>query len=175
MASTFFMLEAVNLFVGDDAQGKALTLSELKVPDLVEADQDHTGGTGGVTVGWTTHMEKLEATFNLNGYDPDLMRYFGLGGVKPKTFTALGAVRNKRTGKVVEAKSIIGGRLSRIASDAFQRGNLHGHEYAVKEITHYELHFDGEEKFFWDFFDGRRPRIDGQSQDDDVASILQLI
>ena len=58
-------------------------------------------------------------------------------------------------------------------ADAFQRGELQGHEYAINEVMHYELWFNEKEKLFWDFFSSEW-RLDGISQNDDERRILRV-
>jgi uncharacterized protein len=88
-------------------------------------------------------------------------------------FTAYGVIRDKRTGIAIESKAIIEGRLGKIEPDAFQRGELQGHEYTINEVMHYELWFNEKEKLFWDFF-STEWRLDGVSQNDDERRILRV-
>lgn len=154
MQGTFFMMEAVNLFAGDHdpTKSKHLTLSELKLPDLQEMYADHHAGGSMVAVEMPVGIEKLEPTFKLNGHDPDLLVEFGLNTRFRNNFTAYGVVRDQRTGRAIESKAIIEARLGRVAPDAFQRGEMQGHEYAMNSVVHYELWFDGAPKIEWDFF-----------------------
>jgi hypothetical protein len=76
-------------------------------------------------------MEKLEPTFKLNGWDPDLLTKFGLGSSRRKVFTAYGVIRDRPTGLAIEVKAIIESRLGRMAPDAFQRGDA-GLEHVKK-------------------------------------------
>jgi len=109
----------------------------------------------------------------LNGWDPDLLTQFGLGSSRSKVFTAYGVIRDKRTGAALEARAILEGRLGKIEPDAFQRGELQGHEYAINEVMHYELWFADKEKLYWDFF-ATDWWIDGVSQNDDERRILRV-
>lgn len=174
--SNVFIMEAANLFVGDhDPQNsKFLTLEELKLPDLQETMVDHTPGGGkfGVEFGVGV-VEKLEPTFKLKGWDMPLLRNFGLGSKSRRPFTAYGVVRDKKTGKALEAKAIMEGRLSRVAPDAFTRGETMGHEYAINEVLHYELFFDGSEEIYWDFFTNTF-RLGGVDPDPDFNNILRI-
>lgn len=172
--ANFYILEQVNLFCGESSQGKHLTLQEMKVPTLSESENDHTPGGGRVAVGIASVIEKLECTFKLTGSDPELLSMFGLGKRNRQTFTALGAVRDKSTGGLIEAKSVIEARLGKIEGDGFKRSDLHGHDYALIEVWHYELYFNGEEKFFFDFMTNTL-RIDGVDPDGgDLNRILQI-
>jgi hypothetical protein len=65
------------------------------------------------------------------------------------------------------------GRLSRIAPDEFKRGDLMGNDYAINELTHYELYFDRKEKFYWDFFTNGF-RVDGIDTNADENAILRI-
>lgn len=172
---TIYVMEAANLFAGDHDQvnSKHLTIEELKLPDLQEVLVDHQPGGGKVGVEFAVGMEKLEPTFKLKGWDIALMRQFGLGSPLRRTFTAYGVVRDKRSGRGIEAKAIMEGRLSRIAPDAFQRGEAMAHEYAINEVLHYEIHFDGQEELYWDFFTNT-VRLGGQDRDPEFNDILRI-
>ncbi|MCI5078703.1 phage major tail tube protein [Oricola sp.] len=173
--SNIYIMEAANLFCGDDdpTASKHLTLTELQLPNLQEMYQDHHPGGSRVQIEVAVGIQKLEASFKLAGWDPDLLTQFGLGARALKRFTAYGVVRNKRTGTAIEAKAVLEGRLGRANPEAFQRGEMQGYDYAINEIMHYELHFEGEEKFYWDFFTTDW-RVDGASQNADERSILRI-
>lgn len=175
MASTFYMLEAVNLFCGtaDPTLSKHLSLAELKLPDMQAIYVDHHAGGSLFQTEFEVGMQKLEPTFKLNGYDPDLLSLFGLGTKHRETFTAYGVIRDQRTGKPIEAKSVLEARLGRAAPDAFQRGEMHGHEYAMNSVVHYELWINGSEKFFFDWFT-QTWRVDGKDQNADENRILRI-
>ena len=151
---TMYVMEAVNLFCGNDdpTASKHLTIAELKLPDMSETFADHGPGGGRVGIEVGVGIEKLEATFKLSGFDPQLLTQFGLGTRASNNYTAYGSVLNKRSGRAIETKAVMEGRLGKIAPDAFERGELQGHEYAINGIMHYELFFDGAEKFYFDFF-----------------------
>lgn len=173
--SNIYIMEAANLFVGshDTANSKHLTLEELKLPDLQETLVDHNPGGGKVGVEFAVGVEKLEPTFNLKGWDPVLLRSFGLGSSLRQTFTAYGVIRDKRSGRALEAKAIMEGRLSKISSGAFQRGEAQSHEYSINEVLHYELFFDGAEELYWDFFTNTL-RLGGVDPDPAHNSILRI-
>ena len=175
MSATVYVMEAANLFCGDHdpTASKHLTLAELRLPPLQEIYQDHHAGGARVAIEVALGIQKLEPTFKLNGWDPDLLVQFGLGAGQSRMFTAYGVIRDKRTGIATEAKAIMQGRLGRIEPDAFQRGELQGHEYGINEVVHYELWFADKEKIFWDFFGGDW-RLDGVSQNADERQILRI-
>lgn len=175
MTGTIYVMEAVNLFAGDHdpTASKHLTITEMQLPNLQEMYQDHHAGGSKVQIEVAVGIQKLEPTFKLTGWDPDLLVQFGLGSGRTKVFTAYGVIRNKRTGEAIEAKAIIEGRLGKIEAEAFQRGELQAHDYAINEVVHYELWFADREKLYWDFF-STDWRLDGVSQNADERSILRI-
>lgn len=175
MASNILILEAVQLFCGDDdpTNSKHLTIEEFKLPDLQEMYTDHTPGGAPIGIEISTGIQKLEPTFKLKGFDMPLLRQFGLNSRAKNKYTAYGAVRDKRTGLVMEAKAIFEARLGKVAPDAFQKGETMSHEYALNEVTHYEFHMDNIEEFYWDFWTNTL-RIGGTDQNSDINRVLRI-
>lgn len=177
MPAAFYIMEAVNLFAGDHdpANSRHLTLDELKLPDMQEMFQDHTPGGAPVQVEIGTGViQKLEPTFKLKGFDPELQVQFGLGSKKLTRFTAYGVMRNAKTGEGIQSIATINGRLGRIAADAQKRGELNGHEYAINQVMSYELEFAGRELFAWDFFTNTL-RINGVDQNAETNRMLGIV
>ncbi len=162
---TIYVMTGVNLFCGDDdpTKSKALTISELKLPSLEEEYADHKPGGGMVGIEIPVGIKKLDSTFKLDGFDPDLMVKFGLNSKVRNVFTAYGNISDRRTGRDIGSKAVIEARLGKVEADAFKRGDLQGHNYALNEIVRYVLTFDGKEKIFWDFFENTW-RVDGVDQ-----------
>lgn len=173
--STIYVMEAANLFCGDHdpTKSKHLTLTELQLPTLQEMYQDHHAGGSKVQIEVAVGVQKLEPTFKLSGWDPDLLAQFGLGAARPQMFTAYGVIANKRTGEKIGAKAIMQGRLGKVEGEAFKRGEMQSHDYAVNEVTHYELWFGDREKLFWDFFTAEW-RLDAVDQNADERRLLGL-
>jgi phage tail tube protein FII len=117
-----------NLFCGDDdpTASKHLTLTELQLPNLQEMYQDHHPGGSRVQIEVAVGIQKLEASFKLAGWDPELLTQFGLGATARKKFTAYGSIRDKRNGTAIEAKAVLEGRLGAASPEAFQRGEMQG-------------------------------------------------
>lgn len=176
MPANFYIMEQANLFAGDHdpTASKHLTLTELQLPAMNEIFQDHHPGGSLFQIEVGLGVEKLLPTFKLAGMDPDMLSLFGLGSKAKRNFTAYGVIRNKRTGEALESKAIIEGRLGKIEAEAFQRGEMMGHDYAINEVTHYELWWAGAEKFYWDFWTSEW-RVDGVSQVTDENRILRIV
>jgi len=175
MANTLYIMEGANLFCGDhDPQNsKHLTLDELALPDLQAMYADHHPGGSYVGVEFEVGIQKIVSTFKLKGWDPDLLRQFGIGTPLKNIYTAYGMIKDKRTGRVIEAKAVIEARLGKATADAFKRGELMGHAYGLNEITHYALTFDRDELFYWDFWTNTL-RTGGVDQNADLNSILRI-
>ena len=151
--STLYVFAAANLFVGDDdpTKSKHLVIQELKLPALQGQYQDHMPGGAPVGVEIETGINKLEASFKLVGFDPDTLQMFGLGSRVRHTYTAYSVITDRRTGRRIERKAIIEGRLGKVEEDTFKKGDLVATDYAINEIWHYEVWFDKQEMLYWDF------------------------
>jgi Bacteriophage tail tube protein len=175
MPSNVYVMEACNLFCGDvdPSLSQHLTLSELKLPGLEENYVDHVAGGAPLAIEIDTHINRLEATFNLAGWQPEVMTMIGASRQGAQTFTAYGVIRDRRSGKALESKAIMGGRLGRVNPANWRRGDLQHHEYSIRGLTHYELYMDGEEIYNWDFFLNQR-RIGGIDLNLDINTILRI-
>ncbi|WP_336801815.1 phage major tail tube protein [Kaistia sp. MMO-174] len=173
--NTVYVMEAANLFCGDHdpENSKHLTLDEITLPNLQAMYQDHHPGGSFVAMEFEVGIQKLTSSFKLKGWDPELLKQFGLGTPLKRVYTVYGAVRDKRSGNAVQAKAIMEARLGQANADAFQRGNLMGFGYSLNEISHYELHFGSEEILFWDFFTNVL-RVGGEDQNAQINNILHI-
>lgn len=154
MSGTLVLQEAVNLMVGDGDvdNSKHLNLASISLPNLEEVTaQHHAGGSiGEIEVGGLG-IKALQPTFKINGWDPQVMRQFGLGSRVLMPFTVYGLLRDKLTGDKIEVKAVIRGRMTKLSGDAFKRGDLMGHDHSIQEVMHYELYYNGEELYYFDF------------------------
>lgn len=175
MPATFYLMEAVNLFAGDHdpSNSKHLTLEGFKLPDLQEMFQDHLAGGAPVQVEFAVGIQKLEPTFKLKGFDPDLLVQFGLGSKKLTRFTGYGVMRDQRTGEAIQSIATIEGRLGKAAGDEQKRGELAGYEYAINQVMHYELTFGGRELMYWDYFTNTL-RMGGVDQQAETNRLLGI-
>jgi len=175
------ILESANLFTGGDqdpTRSNHLRLQELKLPEINENYVEHAPGGARVAISVDTHIEPLEATFTLTGWQPEIYSllkrettqherqagvYVSQGlyqsTIGQTTFTAYGLLRERGRGCAMEAMAVMRGLLGRINPTPFHRGELHHHEYAIRAITQYRLRVAGTEVFAWDFFDKQHPRV----------------
>lgn len=171
-----YIQEGFNLYVGDNGpdNNKKLNLESVKLPDLEEMTQEfYAGGAiGQISIGGMG-LKALEASFKQKGWDPQTMAKFGIGRVNQEPFTVYGLVRDKNGNAPMQVKAVIRGRLTKIAPDELKRGDLFGHDYAIREILHYELYLNKLEKYFYDFA-GSDWRVDGVDQFADERAMLAL-
>lgn len=186
MAQNIYTMEAVNLICGDvggvstPGISTHLTIQELKLPAMEEVYADHNPGGGTIGIEIMTHMNKLEATFNLAGIQPDVMMLLGKSARALQSFTANGLVRDRRTGVALKAQAIMQGRLGRINPTAWSKTNLHAHEYAIKSIVSYSLYMRTDntsenmtEIYLWDFFTSEF-RVGDVDINKDLVGILEI-
>jgi phage tail tube protein FII len=159
-------MESANLICGDTGGDAApgqtthLTLAELKLPGMEENYVDFLPGGAPVAIEVNTHINRLEASFNLNGWQPEVMGLLASSDINQQVFTAYGLIRNRVDGTASQAMAIMGGRLGRVNPTAFRKGDLMVYEFAIRSITFYELYMarNGEQNSFnypiykWDFF-----------------------
>jgi phage tail tube protein FII len=152
--ATVYTMEAGTIYAGDAQpdQSNHLTMSEAKWPGMEENYVDHLAGGAPVGIEINTHFNKPEVTFTLAGWNPQVMKLLGSWSKDLQRFTLIGGIRDRLTGKLFAAKGEVWGRLGKAAPNAFNKGQNMAHEYAVKGVTHYELTFNGEQLWYWDFF-----------------------
>ena len=99
--ATIYLLEAVNLFMGDHDPNASnhLELEEFKLPEPSIKTSEHAPGGGVLAVDFGMNMlEKLEPTFKLRGFNPERLKQFGLNTPYRSIFTAYGVIRDKHIG-----------------------------------------------------------------------------
>jgi phage tail tube protein FII len=173
--SNVLTMESANLFAGDHdaATSNHLSLLDLKLPALEESYVDWSPGGGPVGSEVETGIQKLEATFNLAGWTPEVMTLMAATTRQRQMFTIYGVLNDRRSGTKLEAKSIMQARLGRVNPTNFQRGQLQQHEYSIKSIIHYELYVDEKEIYYWDMFTNEF-RVGGVDINFDTNRILRI-
>ncbi len=179
MGNSLFTMESVNLICGDTGdraqpgETTHLEIRELKLPALEENYMDHAAGGAPIAIEIDSHVNRLECTFVLAGWNPYVMTMMGRSLRELQHYTAYGVIRDRRTGFALKGMAVLWGRLGRVNPTNFRKGDLHGFEYSIRNITHYELLLatgptaqgtDGltamSEIYYWDFFEPAF-RVDG--------------
>lgn len=182
---TLWTMESVNLVVGDTGgnaqpgESTHLSIQELKLPALEEAFTDHVPGGAYHAIEINSHITRLESTFNLAGWQPNVFQYIRNEGQSDARYTAYGLVRDRRTGDPLNAVAKMWGRMGRVNPVAFSKGNLFHHEYSIRGITHYQLIMQlqpgvNTELYYWDFFENER-RVMGVSVSSQINALLGIV
>ena len=151
-ANSLLVLEAVNIFVGDDpTASNHLTVKNVKFPTVEKAYVDFMPGGGIVGLEVDTHFNKFEITFSLTGWTAQVLKQVGIWSRASQQFSLYGMLRDRSgQGATQRVEAFVFGTLGKAAPDNFDRGTLHSIEYAIKCITHYELLVNKEQIFYWD-------------------------
>lgn len=155
MAEKLLLLEQGNIFLGDGnpEASNHNKLVSIGLPTLERVTAPHLGGGAVSEVNWSMGaFRAIEPSFKLAGFTEESYRQLGVGTGTPENYTAYGVLRNKQTGKILQAMAIIRGIIGRLAPDAFERASAFGHDHGLTEVTHYELKVDGQEWFYLDWF-----------------------
>jgi phage tail tube protein FII len=183
---TLFVMESANLIVTDAVVNPSapgitthLSLQEVKLPGLEENYVDHIPGGAPVAMEVSMHINRLESTFNLAGWQPEIAVVLGKSDRIAQRFTCYGLIRDRRSGAPLQAKAVMEGRLGRVNPTAFRKGDLMHHEYSIRGITHYELYMGipptGDESiiYWWDFFTSDFI-IGDRNMNQDLVNILAI-
>jgi len=167
-----YILEGANLFSG--SEDNSIILETVKIPDMEEivASFHSAASYGALEIGGLG-LKELMIPFKVGGVDPLNMITFGLFGVANISWTIYGAVRDKVDNTLSQLKAIAVGRVKKISPDTYKRGDLFGMTYDISEISHYELYFDGQELYFYDFYN-HIWRVNGVDQVGPVNNALGL-
>lgn len=138
-------LEAANLFCGGNPVSDGvnpsnhLTLAELKLPGLTEQYTDHRAGGSPVAIEIDTIIQRLESTFMLLGWTPQVATLIKSWSANNNVFHAYGLIRDRQTGDAYQADAEIHGRLGQADPQNFRRGDAQHWTYAIRGITYYNL------------------------------------
>jgi phage tail tube protein FII len=190
--NTLYILESANIICGDTGAASQpgfsthLMLQEMKLPGMQENNMDHAPGGARIAIEVPSHIQKLEATFNLAGWQPDIMQLLGTSIRSQQRYTIYGLIRDRRTGNALQARAFIEGRMGKVNPTNYKKGDLMAHEYAINSIIHYELYMQSTpvasaagtdtalaEIYYWDFFEStfRVGGVDIQSEQNMILAI----
>ena len=161
----FLPLRGGNLFA--DGLNVGLPLTGAKAPMLSKTGEDVTfaGSNGAVMI--NTSAEALELQFSTKGYQPELIKQFGVGFGRRRTYTYLGALVDEyaadAAGRVKQLDATVIGIMSQAEMEKGEGGTLPGTEYAIKSITKYILRIGSDEVARFDLMLGGWLDFDGQA------------
>lgn len=190
--ATVYVLESANIICGDTGAASQpgfsthLVLQTMKLPGFQENNMDHAPGGARIAIEVPSHITKLESTFNLAGWNPDIDKLLGTSIRAQQRYTVYGLIRDRRTGSALQCRAFMEGRLGRRNPTEYKKGDLMAHEYAITSIVHYELYMQTtpiaaaagsdtalDEIYYWDFFESafRVGGVDIQSEENMILAI----
>lgn len=145
MANLIYTMEAANLFCGSAPSqdgvnaSNHLTLTELQLPGMDEQYVDHRAGGAPVAIEIDTVIARLEASFMLIGWTPQVQTLVKSWVQQDNSFFAYGVIRDRSTGAALQAAAQIFGRLGRSMPQNWRRGDVQHWNYTIRGITKYQL------------------------------------
>ncbi|ELT50283.1 phage major tail tube protein [Brucella intermedia] len=166
---TLYQMVAVDVRRAEEAgSSRANLVSKLTIPSLKFITSTHNPGGGVMSVDFSQpRIEAPEPAMEVKGFDTDIFR--DLGEVSRWIFA--GAVKDKKTGKLVPSRAIIEGAITEWTPDEGSPEDFMGCNHLFKEVTHYEFTLNGEELFYVDFWE-RILRTGGVDRFSDVRRAL---
>jgi phage tail tube protein FII len=173
MAQPLYVMEAVDVRRADQPDSsRAITVNRLVLPPIRRKTSGYAPGGGVGEVNFTfPQIDPVEPTFELKGLDPDIMRHLGFAAGQYDKWVFAGSVRKKQGGAAIPSRAIIQGVVAAWEPDEFSTGEFFGCNHVLQEVTHYEFHLDGEELWYWDFYE-REGRSGGVSWFSDTRTAL---
>jgi len=176
---TMFLMQAASLLAGDEDPSKTHTLdiSSVKMPMLQENSTDHKpgGGAMGIKIGMG-QFEALTVSFKIKGLAPDLMTQIGVNAPRRRKYTMRGSILDLRQNVELPGLCVVEGRMLKADMSEFSQDAGVDTDYEIHEITHYELHINEQEIYYFNFWNGPAGvRINGAAVLGDRARNLGLI
>eukprot|EP00903_Cladosiphon_okamuranus_P001615 g1613.t1 len=143
---------------GLEGSTRANAISKLVLPPFKLKNASHTPGGGVGTINAVLpRIEEVEPKFEIKGLDTDIFDGFGIR----EKWVFAGSYRDLRTNKAVPGRAVIEGAISQWESDESDPDAYQGCTHILTEVIHYEFVLDGQELFYWDFFE-RELRRNGE-------------
>ena len=155
-----------SLFV--DGRGLAGTIDTLTLPTLTTKTEEVRAGGMDVPIEHDMGMEKLEASFDLLEFNPDIIALYGLAGAD-KQLTARGAMRRDGEDAVAVVANMTG-LVKSLEPGDWKSGDLSKPKFSVA-LRYFKLTIGGRELVEIDKVNMVR-KIDGQDQ---LATIRQAM
>ena len=160
MPNPVMIMDYANLFCGagpaDDKFSNHLVLTEVNLPAMDVQYADHRAAGAPIYIELETGMARLECTFVLVGLTPQVMGLVNSWITEQRKFFCYGNVRDHATGIAYQCAAAFRGQLGRADPQNFRKGDVMHVNYAIREITHYELGLAGNLIYYWDFFQSTR-------------------
>jgi P2 family phage contractile tail tube protein len=152
-------MEAANIYCGvqepnDVLNSNHLRLTDVKLPGMDEQYSDHRAAGAPIAIEIDTFIARLECTFTLAGWTSQVATLLAQWGPAVNQYWVYGAMRDRVTGDILQARAAIYGRLARADPQLWRRGDVSHWAYSIRCITKYTLRIkeDGDNIYQWDYF-----------------------
>lgn len=132
----------VNMSLSVDGRGYAGVVTSLTLPKLSVKTEEHRAGGMDVPIDFDMGMEKLEASFSLSGWDPDVLKTYGLVAGNSVAVVFRGAFRNDNA-QVVAAVATMRGMLKEVDPGDWKPGDK-AEEKNLIALRYYKMEVDGQ-------------------------------
>lgn len=140
-------IKQANLIV--DGRGLLGKLENVKLPDLKSKVEEWRGGGMLGEIEVTLGFEKLALPFKIGGFEPGLMKLWGLQAGAVKAFQVLGHAVTEDSDETIAIAAYIRGKLADVETDEFKPGSTGMASYEVK-MHYYRLLANDEELIEYD-------------------------
>ncbi|QSH40921.1 phage major tail tube protein [Lentisphaerota bacterium ZTH] len=153
------ILANCNVFV--DGKGYAGKCEELSLPKLTLKTEEFRGGGMDAPVEIDMGMEKLEAAFDLNGYESDVLKFYGVADGNKVPLRFKGAQRQS-DGAIKPVDIEMTGMLKEIDMGSWKAGERAKTKYTMN-LNYYKFSLDGNVIYEIDIMNNIR-KINGKDQ-----------
>lgn len=163
-----YILRNCNIFV--DRVSKVGQASEIELPVPKEKLEELRNAGMVMPIEIQLGYEKLEMSFKMTAFDPQVLKLFGLAPGAVKEFMATGALVDE-DGTTHSAVAYIRGRLTESKADNWKPGDKKSENDYKVAVRYYKLEIDGEPIMEMDPFN---VSIGGVSQTDAIRRALLI-
>ena len=160
-----YILRNCTIFV--DRVSKIGQASEITLPVPTEKMEELRNAGMVMPIDIPMGYEKIEAGFKMSGFDPQVIKLFGLAVGTEKEFMATGALVHE-DGTVANATAYIRGRLMKHDPGSWTPGEMAENDYGIA-IRYYKLEVAGETIVEMDPFE---VKVGGVSQTGGIRAAL---
>lgn len=134
-----YILRNCTIFV--DRVSKIGQASEITLPVPTEKLEEMRNAGMVMPIDIPLGYEKIEASFKMTGFDPQVIQLFGLAVGQEREYMVTGALAHE-DGTIINATAYIRGRLTKNDHGTWQPGEQAENEYAIT-LRYYKLEVDG--------------------------------
>lgn len=160
-----YILRNCSIFA--DRVSKIGQASEITLPVPAEKMEELRNAGMVLPIDIPMGYEKLESSFKMTGFDPQVIKLFGLAVGQEREFMVTGALAHE-DGTIVNATAYIRGRLNKGSPGTWKPGEVGENEYSIT-LRYYRLEVGGDTLIEMDPFG---VSIGGVSQTAEIRAAL---